>query len=387
MIAWGSTAANSAVNGLAALLLRDEWRNHPDGERIRRLLVPHLDSPDETVRMLATTALPQLVDHEGLIKALCNRLSRETSGSVIEVLIGTLAHHVASDPEGIDSCLGHLATLPAWSVLAAVPEDRSVPPNHRRTDTGDLLIQVLLYLALHRTTPFAMNLLLAWRTDPKAFPATIGRLVLWSRPYLNPPGGIETVSQSRAFDLLTYLADACVDVTSSAEKILSSGTALNDDQRQDVESAARIAYCIARELYHASGAFQTQQEQAQPDHRIVSPSFCTRALAIMEKLAAVRAAGIAHHLVQTLVFLSRREPRRVFLLVAKIATPGSGYENEALGETEVLDLVDLYLAERREIVLDDPKCLSGLRQILETFVAVGSDRAIRRVQDLGELFA
>jgi hypothetical protein len=46
----------------------------------------------------------------------------------------------------------------------------------------------------------------------------------------------------------------------------------------------------------------------------------------------------------------------------------------------------LYLAERREVILDDPDCLSGLRQILETFVAVGSDRAIHRVQDLGELF-
>jgi hypothetical protein len=106
----------------------------------------------------------------------------------------------------------------------------------------------------------------------------------------------------------------------------------------------------------------------------------------MEKLSDVRAAGIAHHLVQTLVYLSRREPRQAFLLVAKIATPGSGYENESLGEAEVLDLVDLYLAERREIILDDPVCLGSLRQILETFIAVGSDRAIRRVQDLGELF-
>jgi hypothetical protein len=158
------------------------------------------------------------------------------------------------------------------------------------------------------------------------------------------------------------------------------------DQRQDLVSAAWIAHCIAQEIYHASGAFQTQQDRSQPDERVVSPLFCSLSFPIIEKLADVRAAGIAHHLVQTLVYLSRREPRRAFLVVAKIATPGSGYENESMGEAEVLDLVDLYLAERREVILDDPECLSGLRQILETFVAVGSDRAIRRVQDLGELF-
>jgi hypothetical protein len=57
-----------------------------------------------------------------------------------------------------------------------------------------------------------------------------------------------------------------------------------------------------------------------------------------------------------------------------------------MGEAEVLDLVDRYLADQRGMVLDDPECLSGLRQILETFVGAGSDRAIRRVQDLAEMF-
>jgi hypothetical protein len=37
--------------------------------------------------------------------------------------------------------------------------------------------------------------------------------------------------------------------------------------------------------------------------------------------------------------------------------PGSGYEYESVGETEVLDLLDQYLAERREIILGDPECL------------------------------
>lgn len=386
MIAWGSTAANCAVNGLVALLRRDEWRSNPDGERIRQLLRPQLDNADDTIRMLASMAMPLLVERDDLTDALCDRLSRETNGSVLEVLVGILANNVAIDPGGIDTCLSRLAKVPAWSVLAASPEDRSTPPNQRRSETGDILIQALLYLALERVTPFATGLLATWQADPENYPATIGRLVAWSRPYLNPSGEAGAAAQARAFELLTRLTDACVDITSAVQETLTSGHTISEHQRQDLESAGWIAHCLAREIYHASGAFQSQQEQSQPDERTVSSSFCSLSLPIIEKLATVRAAGIAHHLVQTLVFLSRREPRRAFLIVAKIATPGSGYENESLGEAEVLDLVDLYLAERREVILDDPECLSGLRLILETFVAVGSDRAIRRVQDLAELF-
>ena len=386
MIAWGSTAPNCAVTGLTALLGREEWRSHADGGRIRQRLRPQLDSPDETVRMLACMALPLLVEPNELTEELCSRLSREQSGAVSEVLVGIAANHVGTDPQGIDECLGRLALKPAWSVLAVSPEDRSTPPNQRRSEMGDLLIQILLYLWLIHTTRFASALVEAWQGDPENHPATVGRLVAWSRPYLNRPGSGDSGPQVRAFQLLTKLTDRCIAITHSAEETLESGGTLSGEQRQDLEAAAWIAHCIARELYHASGAFQPQQEQLQPDARTVSPGFCSLALPVIEQLANVRAAGIAHHLVKTLVFLSRQEPRNAFLTIAKIATPGSGYENESLAETEVLDLVDLYLAERRNVILDDPECLSGLRRMLETFVAVGSDRAIRRVQDLAELF-
>ena len=386
MISWEPTPPNCAVTGLAALLGREEWRTHPDGESIRQLLRPQLDSTDDTVRMLASMALPLIIEPENLTDDLCNRLSREENAAVIEVLTGILAARVASDPAGIDACLGHVAAKPAWSVLAGSPEDRSTPPSKRQSETGDLIIQVLLHLGLVRAAPFASGLIEMWQQNPQDYPATIGRLVAWTRPYLNPPGETARTAKSRAFGMFASLANACATIATSAQEKPASGPQIGDELSQDLEAAAWIAHCIAREIYHASGAFQTQQEKAQPDDRVVSPSFCSHALPIIEKLADVRTAGIAHPLVQTLAFLSQREPRRAFLAVAKIAIPGSGYEYESLGEEEVLDLVDLYLAERRGVILNDPECLSGLRRILETFVTAGSDRAIRRVQDLAELF-
>lgn len=386
MISWESTPPNCAVTGLAALLGREEWRTHPDGERIRQLLRPQLDSTDNTVRMLASRFLPMLIERENLTDDLCKRLAREDDETVIEALTGILAAHVAIDPDGIDACLGHLAAKPTWSVLAGNPEDQSIPLSKRQSQAGDLIIQVLLHLALVRVAPFASGLIDAWRQHPQDHPATIGCLVAWTRPYLNPPGETARTAQTRAFGMFDSLADTCATIATSAQEKLASGQQIGGKLKQDLEAAAWIADCIAREIYHASGAFQTQQEKAQPNERVVSPSFCSLALPIIEKLATVRNARIAHHLIQTLAFLSRLEPRRAFLIVAQIAIPGSGYEYESLGEGEVLDLVDLYLAERRSVILNDPECLGGLRQILETFVAAGSDRAIRRVQDLAELF-
>lgn len=386
MISWSVTAPNCAVNGLAALLRREEWRTHPDGELIRQDLRRMLDNRDATVRMLASMALPLVISQEELAEDVSQRLSREDDESVIAVLTQIMARHALTDPGGIDLCLRLLAAQPAWSALAGAAEDRTTPPNKRHSEISDVLLQALLHLHLVHATPFASGLITTWQQVPQHYPATIGRLVTWTRPYLNPPGEANPPEQARAFSLLASLTDACRAITASAQDALTSGRAISTETRQDLESAAWIGHSIAREIYHASGAFQTQQDKSEPDLRVVSPTFCAHALPLLESLADIRTAGIAHYLVQTLAFLSRLEPRRAFLAIAKIATPGSGYEYESLGETEVLDLLDQYLAERREIILGDPECLGALRQILETFVAAGSDRAILRVQDLDELF-
>ena len=386
MISWGVTAPNCGVNGLAALLRREEWRTHPYGERIRTQLRRLLDSQDATIRMLASMALPQVIGREELAAELSFRLSHEQDESVIAVLTQILAAHAFVDPVGTDVCLRHLAGQPTWSALAGTAEDRGAPPNKRHSEVSDVLLQALLQLGLVHRTPFASGLFATWQGAPQRYPATIGRLVTWSRRFLNPPIESNSPEQAQAFALLASLTDACRTIATTAQDTFASGEALNTETRQDLESAAWIAHSIAQEIYHASGAFQPQQERSGPDQRIVSTSFCAHAFPLIESLAEIRTAGIAHHLVQTLAFLSRLEPRRAFLAVAKVATPGSGYEYESLGETEVLDLVDQYLAERRQIILGDPECLGALRKILETFVAVGSDRAIHRVQDLAELF-
>lgn len=234
MISWGSTPPNCAVNGLVSLLRRNEWRGHPDGERIRELLHPQLDSEDETVRMLASMALPLLVEPDHLTEDLCRRLLREESPAVIEVLIGLLADQVTVDPHGIDACLARLAATSRRSVLAGLPEDGSTPPNKRPERLGDVLIRLLLHLAIVRPTPFASQLFATWQSHPENYPATIGRLVSWARPYLNPPQASGGAVQTRVFEVLDDLTSTCARISTTTQESLTSRK-LSDQEAQDGE--------------------------------------------------------------------------------------------------------------------------------------------------------
>lgn len=385
MRVWGVSPTTSAVQGLVRLLEREEWRSHPEGERIGRLLIPLLDSPDETERMLVTRALPHLASDDEFWRELSRRLSYEQSADVIDALLLAAARRGSQDPTALDECLDTAASGPAVARLLGADEDTSKPLNERSSAVGDLLLQILVYLAFQHATPFASGVFATWMQEPLRRPASLDRLITWTRPYLNPQQRTNVAAQERAFQMLTNLVDASALAIHSAEETLTRSGSLTSDERLDLESAGRIADCIARDLFHASGAFRPTGPTAQTDKRAASRGFCELAFPIMESLARMPSAAAAHYLVQILTFLSPLEPRRAFLTVADIVTTNEA-RYEPMGETAVLDMVDTYLAERRDLVLSDPTCLTALRRILDAFVDIDSDRAIHRVQELSEIF-
>jgi len=186
VISWGLTAPNCAVNGMAALLLREEWRNSPDGELIRQRLRRMLENQDADVRMLASRALPLITSQEDLSEELCQRLSHEESKSINTVLIRVMAGHASADPGGIDQCLRRMAEMPAWAPLAGAAENRTISPGQRHSEISDAVLQTLLYLHLERETPFASALIANWQQSPEQYPATIRRLVPGPAPTSTP---------------------------------------------------------------------------------------------------------------------------------------------------------------------------------------------------------
>jgi hypothetical protein len=60
------------------------------------------------------------------------------------------------------------------------------------------------------------------------------------------------------------------------------------------------------------------------------------------------------------------------------------YTCEADGARAVFDMVDTTVAQHRDRILSDPEWTSGLRRVLEGFVAQGVDEVIAMVHDLGD---
>jgi hypothetical protein len=336
--------------------------------------------------MLSSMVLNLVVEPEDLFDELATRLINESSDSVREVLLGILANQVPAHPDACDGCLQEMSKATRWRILVGEPEENSQPVNARHSEIEDRVTQILLALGIGYGTPFASGVIDRWSDNPLQYPATVGRLVAFMRAYMNPSWTSVSDVQGIVFDVLTRIANHVVGAANDAKATVEAGATLSTLQSEDFSSAGWLAMCIARELYHSSGAFRPANDETLSDERVVAPRFCSLSFPIIEQLASIPAASVAHHLVQTLVFLSRLEPKRAFLAIARIATPGSGYEYESLAESEVLGFVDGLLAERRGVILDDEECLRALRHILDTFVAVGSDQAIHRVQDLGELF-
>jgi hypothetical protein len=387
MMGYGVTPQTCAVNGIIKLLQRTEWRDHPEGERLRGMLRPLLDSHDDVLRMLSTRAIDLVYgDVSEMIAEVGRRLRTEQEPGVTWALIETLGRWVNVAPETVDTALAGICDLPQWAAIAGQPEDRTHPPQAEHSEIDDLLLQIIVVLSFRRAQPFAVDLTGNWAKSPLRHPRVINRLVAWMRSDVRPPPGWSSDPQTRSFAFLSELADEALEAVATAEQRLSTGSGLDADAQWDLQAAAYILDAVSQMLYFASGAYQDQEQKQLPDERIVDPQFCDLALPLIEKLGRLPAARSAHHLVQTLAFLSRHEPERAFLTIASIVSVKSGYAFESMAEEEVLNLIDLYLAERREVVLGNAECLTALRKTLEAFVAAGSSRAARRVQDLHDLF-
>jgi hypothetical protein len=162
--------------------------------------------------------------------------------------------------------------------------------------------------------------------------------------------------QRRAFSFVSDLTDRVLGVLAVA----------TEETTDEAESRGRavaihVAHSIAVELYLAGGAFTTNVPPDEESSRIPEPSFVGLALPVLERLAAVGDVATAHQVIQTLVFLSRSEPRRALIAITDAALGAPGYEQEPQGEEAMFRLFDQILADDRDNLLNDDECLTRVR--------------------------
>ncbi|MGH3766165.1 MAG: hypothetical protein ACRDTX_13615 [Pseudonocardiaceae bacterium] len=377
--AWSGTTSNNALQGIAALVMRAEWRAE-HGDELAALLTPFLGSPSPSYRYLASRALPGLHPKpEELFGELQQRLFTETDRHIATYLLGQLGRFRYSKPVEIDNTLLRLARQPEWACATTDPQADHRPGHDNR---WVLVVNLLTILAAVHTTPYAVAVVRTWLTHPIDHPDRAAQATACLRDVLNPADTALWPAQERAFHLLEPSLRQLRDAWAEREQ-----PGQPTSERQDrMSRLIKVADNIGQQLYFASGAFDHTKSPACITPKGDLLRFSTFALPLLEHLSAIGYPAVTHHITQTIDHLRPVQPRRALLIAAQAITNDPGYAREPLALDAVHLLVRHYLSDHRELVLSDPTCISGIRAMLEVFVRVGWDKAIELAEELDDLF-
>jgi hypothetical protein len=209
----------------------------------------------------------------------------------------------------------------------------------------------------------------------------------------HPPESTHDAVRRRALDLLDRILRSARDGLQEIEQ-RHSGVPFNEwsqEHRESAKSFARLINHVGREVYFASGAYDTKQQGLagkRPLTREQAERFYHEARPILDELADVGLPGVTHRLLETLQSFVPLDPRGVFLCIGRVVRAGQqgGYQYESLAADLIVRLVERYLAEYRSLLREDAECWQTLIEILDVFVQAGWPTARRLTYRLEEIF-
>jgi len=305
--------------------------------------------------------------------------SEESAGVLQGLLGGPLARLAGSEPERITRLGGNLlkraVSGPGW--------DR----------VREQCVHLLANLYVWRNVQGCRQILMQYANNPQSFPEEANDVLDTLREPLtygdsNSPEPTKDAVRSRAFSIFEVIVLSAV----TAAKSLKASQPERFEEwpsaaRDRLQGLYRIINHAGSELYFASGAYG-EQTKAEIDSTIHKQRFYREAAPILEVLAQVGLPGTTHHLLETLQFLIDIDPEGVFLRIEAVvrAAESWGYQYESLAVSLVVDIVERYLAEHRDIFRGSDDCRRALIRILDVFVEAGWPAARQLTYRLDEIF-
>ncbi len=177
-------------------------------------------------------------------------------------------------------------------------------------------------------------------------------------------------------------------VTEGSERLatLAISPPQTEDEAAPFRDAALLLDAVAQQLYFAAGVHDAKQEGGRAplasEVRLIE-----EAASLLDQLAAVSLAPIAHHLVEMQAFFVDARPSESLLAISRVVTSGghaSGYAHESLAVGALVKVVTRLLADHRSIFGTDEN-LTALRSVLEVFIEAGSPDAHQLIYGLGSI--
>jgi len=368
---------DKAIDGLRNLAFRKDWRTSHYGDLIVGLVRDAMKDENPVVRMSAGQAFRGVFTDTSApdrVRILGELLNNESNKIVQTVYMSHLWSEAHKSPHEVDNVLRELASGPE-SPGENDPAD---------SDTLDLPVRILTFLAICHRAPFATETVRTWAaTAPHSGEAL--RATHFVRDYLAPAS--DSTVQDRAFDMVTKAADVCLQHWTTMQEEGASNTDLSESEVKELQHTLRVLQSIANQVYFASGAFDHKRGDADATTLGVGHArFAALATPVLITCARSRVSVIVHHVVEALVYLAPLDQKRALLSITEAVASDGSYAYDPLSSDVVIPYLNRLLAEHRQLVLFDDDGVSAFRKLLSAFASAGNESALELAFTFSDVF-
>ena len=344
-----------------------------------------------SVRMVTAMELFRVYNKapETFWRIMDNRSVDEQNRVVQKYLYNTLTQVVAREKENEDK---------TTRVMAKLLEH--TPPPTEGLEPSDSFIVLLMWLIIDRQNSWALETIEdTFFQDPIRFANPLSRAVSEVvRDYVLPKHLETDIGRERAKRAIEWLGQV-TDIT--ADRVVELYSIVKEHETEEGVKKLHDTYKVIDEviirLYFAVAYKRNQSEKPTTGiSRELRCEYYNTVKPLMEQVitlaqkpeSGIMFAPTAHYLMQLLRSFLDCNPKEVLHLAAGVVKSSEqfGYTLDTLAVMEVVEFVEIVLADYRHEVRDDEECLEDLLNLLDMFAKTGWTDALKLVWRLDEVF-
>ena len=362
----------------------------PDTE-ILSIIEELADDPVPSVKMLVAMYLSNLYskEPERFWQIINNRAEIEKNPIVQECLFSALTYVIR--PTENDEKIAR--------VMAKMLEQNSMP--QQKMGTVDPFSFLLVGLAIVRQNQWALTTINErFLKDPIRYANLLTRFVKQIiKGYIDPKHSQNSDFQENLKRSIILL-EKIVTVTIPA--ITESSSKIREQKTEEVEQELRNTYAILDEvitrLYFSvdyKKGSNTENNAKDTNSDVLSLIF-NRVNPLMQQILdfaldkenGLMFAPTAHYFIKLLTSFLIYNPKKVLHLASGVVSSSErfGYTIDSIAVMDIVQLVEIVLADYRHVVRDDEECMEDLLNLLDLFAKTGWTDALNLVWRLDEVF-
>ena len=344
-----------------------------------------------SVRMLTAMQLRNVYvkNPERFWDIIENRAKLERNAIVQECLYSALAHVVSYDNENADNIL---------TIMGLLLENP--PPPQKMSLSYDPFSFLLIGLAIVKKNQLAINTINdRFLKEPIHYSDILTRLVCQTIEGYIDPKNPQNKTNHKELKRAVILVSNIISAASTAieEQCVALKKHRTDEIEQNLQNTYGVIDEVITRLYYIFAHERSQSKKSvEKIPNDLRCHFYDEVKPLMNQVidfakdpeSGVMFASTAHYFIQLLKSFLSCDPKGVLHLAQSVASLSErfGYTFDSIAVMDIVQLVEIVLADHRHVVRDDEECMEDLLNLLDLFAKTGWTDALNLVWRLDEVF-